>query len=189
MRWLRCGAALWRIAHPERPEAAINVFLRRTSGRNKVGQYSAGNRHFGLSIMKSPTLVDRHVGGRVRSRRVALGMSPKNLADALGTSVQQVQQWEAGTSRIGSTRLMELTIILGVNAAFFFADSEPNEPIGEAGSIETLSSQSIPGSTPSLETLRLIRAFAGIKNRAFREVIVKLVETMAKTENGKLDDA
>jgi transcriptional regulator with XRE-family HTH domain len=116
----------------------------------------------------------------------------KNLADALGTTVQQVQQWEAGTSRIGSKRLLELTKILGVNAAFFFADSEPNEPVGEAGLLETLSSQSILGSTPSLETLRLIRAFAGIENRAFREVTVKLVETMANTEsevNGKPDDA
>jgi transcriptional regulator with XRE-family HTH domain len=55
-------------------------------------------------------------------------MSPKDLADALETTVQQVQQWEAGTSRIGSTRLMKLTKILGVNAAFFFADSEPDEP-------------------------------------------------------------
>ena len=139
--------------------------------------------------MKLSNPIDQHVGGRVRSRRIVLGMSPNNLADALGTTIQQVQEWEAGTSRIGSTRLMELTKILGVNAAFFFADSEPNEPIGEAELIETLSSQSILGSTPSLETLRLIRAFAGIKNRAFREVIVKLVETMAQTENGKLDDA
>ena len=117
-------------------------------------------------------------------------MSLKSLADALGTTAHQVDQWEAGTSRIGSKRLMELTKILGVNAAFFFADSEPNEPSGETGSKETLWSQSILGSTPSLETLRLIRAFASIKNRAFREVIVKLVETLAKTEsegNGKLD--
>lgn len=141
--------------------------------------------------MRSPNPTDRHVGGRVRSQRIALGMSPKNLADALGTTVQKVQQWEAGTSRTGSKRLLELTKILGVNSAFFFADSEPNETIGEAGWIETLSSQSIRGSTPSLETLRLIRALASIRNRAF-EVIVKLVETMANTEgevNGKLDDA
>jgi transcriptional regulator with XRE-family HTH domain len=115
-------------------------------------------------------------------------MSPKSLADALGTTVQQVAQWEAGTSRIGSKRLMELTKILGVNAAFFFADSEPNEANGETGTKATLWSEPVLGPTPSLETLRLMRAFASIKNRAFREVIVKLVETMAKTENGKLDD-
>jgi Helix-turn-helix len=139
--------------------------------------------------MKSGNPVDKHVGSRVRSRRIVLGMSPKNLADALGTTVQQVDQWEAGTSRIGSKRLMELTKILGVNAAFFFADSEPNEPNGDTGLNATQWSRYVLGSTPSLETLRLIRAFAGIKNRAFREVIVKLVETMAKTENGKFDDA
>jgi transcriptional regulator with XRE-family HTH domain len=140
--------------------------------------------------MKSANPVDKHVGDRVRSRRTVLGMSSKNLADALGTTAQQVDQWEAGTSRIGSKRLMELTKILSVNAAFFFADSGPSEPSGETGMKETLGLQSILGSTPSLETLRLIRAFAGIENRSFREVVVKLVETMAKTEsegNGKLD--
>ena len=140
--------------------------------------------------MKPSNPVDKHVGARVRSRRIVLGMSPKNLADALGTTAQQVDQWEAGTSRIGSKRLLELTKILGVNAAFFFADSEPDEPSGATGLQETPWSQSILGSTPSLETLRLIRAFASIKNRTFREVIVKLVETLAKTENGgngKLD--
>jgi hypothetical protein len=52
----------------------------------------------------------------------------------------------------------------------------------------TLWAESILGPTPSLETLRLTRAFASIKNRAFREVIVELAEKMAKTENGKLDD-
>jgi transcriptional regulator with XRE-family HTH domain len=138
--------------------------------------------------MKSGNPVDKHVGARVRSRRIVLGMSPKNLADALGTTAHQVDQWEAGTSRIGSKRLTELTKILGVNAAFFFADSEPNEPSGEAGLKATLWMESVLGSTPSLETLRLIRAFASIKNRAFREVIVELAEKMAKTENGKLDD-
>jgi len=142
--------------------------------------------------MKSGNPVDKHVGSRVRSRRIVLGMSPKNLADALGTTVQQVDQWEAGTSRIGSKRLMELTKILGVNAAFFFADSEPNEPSGETGLKATQWSEYVLGSTPSLETLRLIRAFASIKDRAFRETIVKLVETMTNTENevnGQLDDA
>jgi transcriptional regulator with XRE-family HTH domain len=133
--------------------------------------------------MKSGNPVDKHVGSRVRSRRIVLGMSPKNLADAVGTTAHQVDHWEAGTSRIGSKRLMELTKALGVNAAFFFADSESNEPSDETGFKHTPGSQSILGSTPSLETLRLIRAFGSIKNRAFREVIVKLVETMAKTEN------
>ena len=111
--------------------------------------------------MKSGNPVDKHVGGRVRSRRTLLGMSSKNLADAVGTTAQQVDQWEAGTSRIGPTRLMEIAKILGVYSASFFADRKPNEPIGKAGFIETLPPQSILGSTPPLETLRLVRAFAG----------------------------
>ena len=89
--------------------------------------------------MKSDNPLDKHVGGRVRLRRIVLGLRPKDLTDALETTVQQVQQWEAGTSCIGSTQLSKLANILGVNAAFFFADSDPNEPSGEIGLKEKLS--------------------------------------------------
>jgi transcriptional regulator with XRE-family HTH domain len=89
--------------------------------------------------MESGNSLDKHVGGRVRLRRTVLGLRPKYLANALDTTVQQIQQWEAGTSCIGSTQLLELANILGVNAAFFFADSDPNEPSGEIGLKETLS--------------------------------------------------
>jgi transcriptional regulator with XRE-family HTH domain len=75
---------------------------------------------------KSTNLVDMYVGDRLRFRRIALGMSPEQLAKALGSKVQQVQQWEAGTGRIGAARLQKLTQILGVDAAFFFQDVKPN---------------------------------------------------------------
>jgi transcriptional regulator with XRE-family HTH domain len=42
------------------------------------------------------------------------------LADALGETLRQVQEWQAGTGRIGADRLQKLTEILGVNLAFFF---------------------------------------------------------------------
>jgi transcriptional regulator with XRE-family HTH domain len=158
-------------------------FVHRFDGAQRPKHLASHGKAMG--IMESGNPVDKHVGGRVRSRRIVLGMSPKDLADAIETTVQQVQQWEAGTSRIGATRLMKLTKILGVNAAFFFADSEPNEPSGAIVLKETLSSQSILGSMTSLDTLRLIRAFASIKNRGFRNMIVKLVETMAKRQNVK----
>jgi transcriptional regulator with XRE-family HTH domain len=128
--------------------------------------------------MNLPNPVDRHVGDRIRSRRVALGISPEFLADALGATVQQAQQWEAGTSRVGSTRLLELAKILDVDSAFFFSDAQSDGQHGKAESDEPLP-LSVLRTPPALEGLRLVRGFARIENRAFREVVIKLVETMA----------
>ncbi len=48
---------------------------------------------------KSPGPVDRHIGNRVRTRRIMLGMSQEKLADALGLTFQQVQKYENGRFR------------------------------------------------------------------------------------------
>jgi len=52
---------------------------------------------------KSLNPVDKHVGGRVRMRRLVLAMSQEKLGDALGLTFQQVQKYEKGTNRIGAT--------------------------------------------------------------------------------------
>ena len=51
---------------------------------------------------KSPTLMDKHVAGRMRVRRLQVGMSQEELAAALGITFQQVQKYEAGTNRISA---------------------------------------------------------------------------------------
>ena len=63
---------------------------------------------------------DKHVGQRVRMRRLMLGLSQTKLADALGLTFQQVQKYERGTNRIGGSRLQHISQILQVPAAFFF---------------------------------------------------------------------
>ena len=47
-------------------------------------------------VKKIPNPIDRHVGSRVRMRRVMLGMSQEKLGDALGLTFQQVQKYEKG---------------------------------------------------------------------------------------------
>jgi transcriptional regulator with XRE-family HTH domain len=46
---------------------------------------------------KVPSPIDKHVGRRVRMRRLMLGMSQTKLGDALGLTFQQVQKYEKGT--------------------------------------------------------------------------------------------
>ena len=61
-----------------------------------------------------------HVGSRVRTRRMMLGMSQEKLGDALGLTFQQVQKYEKGANRMGSSRLQQAADSLGVAVPFFF---------------------------------------------------------------------
>ena len=63
---------------------------------------------------------DKHVGSRVRMRRLMLDMSQTDVADALGLTFQQVQKYEKGSNRIAS-HLQHISQILQVPIPFFFA--------------------------------------------------------------------
>jgi transcriptional regulator with XRE-family HTH domain len=65
-------------------------------------------------------VVDKHVGNRLRMRRVMLGMSQEALGGALDLTFQQVQKYEKGTNRISASRLQHLSQILQVPVPFFF---------------------------------------------------------------------
>ena len=58
---------------------------------------------------KAPNPIDKHVGSRVRMRRMMLAMSQEKLGDALGLTFQQVQKYEKGTNRIGASRLQQIS--------------------------------------------------------------------------------
>ena len=58
---------------------------------------------------KAPNPIDKHVGSRVRMRRMMLGMSQEKLGNNLGLTFQQVQKYEKGTNRIGASRLQQIS--------------------------------------------------------------------------------
>ena len=78
-------------------------------------------------LKKSPNPIDKHVGSRVRMRRVLIGMSQERLGGALGLTFQQVQKYEKGTNRIGASRLQQIAGVLSVPPAFFFEDMPAGE--------------------------------------------------------------
>ena len=80
-----------------------------------------------MMAKKAPNPIDKHVGSRVRMRRMMLSMSQEKLGDALGLTFQQVQKYEKGTNRIGASRLQQISHILQVPVSFFF-EGAPNAP-------------------------------------------------------------
>ena len=136
---------------------------------------------------KSPNPVDKHVGSRVRMRRMMLGMSQTALANGLGLTFQQVQKYEKGTNRIGASRLQQIAHILQVPVAFFFegASSVP----GARSNIGTAPSPSyVTEFLATRDGLALIEAFMRIKNVKIRRRIVELVAEIvadASEHNGR----
>ena len=79
-------------------------------------------------MLKTPDPIDVHVGGRVRVRRKMLGLSQTQLGEDLGVTFQQVQKYERGSNRIGSSRLFRIATALGVPVAYFFEGAETKLP-------------------------------------------------------------
>jgi transcriptional regulator with XRE-family HTH domain len=73
---------------------------------------------------KIPDLIDQKVGLNVRTRRIQLGMSQDTLGERLGVSLQQVQKYEKGTNRIGSSRMVRIATALQAPVSFFYEGVE-----------------------------------------------------------------
>ena len=74
------------------------------------------------SSVRRVTAMDRTIGVRLRARRLEQHMSQDDLAHQIGVSFQQVQKYEKGVNRIGSSRLVEIARILQVDTAYFLSD-------------------------------------------------------------------
>jgi transcriptional regulator with XRE-family HTH domain len=123
---------------------------------------------------KETNLVDKHVGSRVRMRRMMLGMSQEKLGDVLGLSFQQLQKYEKGMNRISASRLQHLSQILQVPVAFFFEGA----PGGSDGTAESPSYVSEFLATS--DGLALAKAFMRIEDARLRRLIVHLVGDCAE---------
>jgi transcriptional regulator with XRE-family HTH domain len=82
-------------------------------------------------MRRSPGTIDKHVGARVRMRRMMLGWSQMKLGDALGIAFQQVHKYEKGVNRIGAGRLQDIARLLGAPIGFFY-DGAPGAATARA---------------------------------------------------------
>jgi transcriptional regulator with XRE-family HTH domain len=142
-----------------------------------AGLCGDGNAKENGMATKAPNPVDRHVGSRVRMRRMMMGMSQEKLGDAIGLTFQQVQKYEKGTNRIGASRLQQISQTLQVPVAFFFEGS-PTAP-GSAVGTEAPSPSYVSDFLASSDGLALTKAFMQIKDTKLRRRIVELVEGIA----------
>ena len=82
---------------------------------------------------------NKHLGSKLKLRRLALGLTQTKVAKAINVTFQQIQKYEKGTNGVSSNRLMQLSQFLKVPIIYFFEDykefkdinsvEEPNEDL------------------------------------------------------------
>jgi transcriptional regulator with XRE-family HTH domain len=129
-------------------------------------------------VKKAPNPVDKHVGSRIRMRRMMLGMSREKLSDGLGLTWQQVQKYENGKNRIGASRLQHISHILQIPVPFFF-EGAPQLP----GQLDGIGKAPWPAYVSEFlattDGLALTKAFMRVKAPRLRRRIVELVREIA----------
>jgi transcriptional regulator with XRE-family HTH domain len=123
-----------------------------------------------------PDPVDVHVGTRIRTRRLLLGMNQETLATALGLTFQQVQKYEGGSNRVSASRLAEMAEVLGVPVAYFFRDLELANGDGTTDEQEVREMMQRP------EAIELIRWYYAIVDSDVREQFLEMVKTVAESQ-------
>jgi transcriptional regulator with XRE-family HTH domain len=128
---------------------------------------------------KVPNPIDRHVGARVRMRRLLVSMSQEKLGEALGITFQQIQKYEKGANRIGASRLQQIAKILGVPVEFFFEGAPAGDGAPAAGFSDLPQPSFMSEFMATSEGVQLTRAFVRISDPQVRRRLVELVETIA----------
>lgn len=130
-----------------------------------------------------PDPIDVHVGARVRVKRTLRGLTQQALGDLVGLTFQQIQKYERGTNRIGSSRLFKIAQALETPVAFFF-DDMPEEiaGFGKKGMAEEGEPFQVENHTTRRSTLEFVRAYYQIGDQEVREKFRQLVMSIADSE-------
>jgi len=137
----------------------------------RAGEAPAYGRGTGV-----PDPVDVHVGARIRTRRLLLGMNQDTLATALGLTFQQVQKYESGANRVSASRLFETAEVLDVTPEYFFSGlpfDDEGEPTPEDQRAREMMQRS--------ETIDLVRVYCGISDPAIRRKFMEMARVMASS--------
>jgi transcriptional regulator with XRE-family HTH domain len=112
--------------------------------------------------------MDRHVGARIRERRIMLGLSLQALAELIGVTYQQIHKYEKGINRLAVGRLYQIAQALDVEVGYFFEGVETESAIRPNPQQRML--------------LELARNFVALPSRRHQEALCTLVRVLANAE-------
>lgn len=125
-------------------------------------------------VTKRAEPLDKLVGQNIRIFRNAKRISQTELGDAAGVSFQQIQKYENGANRVGSSRLAKIAKALDTPISSFFDNSAKSADGPVSGPIVT-------DLLISPYAVRMLTAFAKLPGDTLRRSIVAITETIAKS--------
>lgn len=138
---------------------------------------------------EGPDPIDRHVGTRIRGRRVGLRVSQTKLGQAIGVTFQQIQKYESGANRVGASNLFKISKALGVDVSFFFDGVAP-DALGTAEASLGLSDQPMAAMDVnpmnSREAFEMMHNYFRISDPNVRKRLFQLVRVLAYAESREI---
>jgi transcriptional regulator with XRE-family HTH domain len=129
-----------------------------------------------------PDPIDRHVGTRVKTRRVGLRMSQTSLGREIGVTFQQIQKYENGGNRIGASNLAKIARALAVGVGYFYEglDMDPSHQRGLSDPAAEYGSDPMT----SREAIELVHNFFRIRDAQVRKRVFQFVRALAGNIEG-----
>ena len=121
---------------------------------------------------KSTTDADHTVGVRIRTLRMAKGLTQSALGVAVGVAFQQIQKYENGTNRVGAGRLQEIARALQVPVSALFGEAEGTD---QADILAFLVEP---------DAVALLNAYAAIEDGQLRRDVLAIVLTAVRIGAG-----
>jgi transcriptional regulator with XRE-family HTH domain len=116
---------------------------------------------------KSTAAIDRHVGARIRERRILMGLTQQQLAELIGVTYQQAHKYERGVNRVSAGRLFDIARVLSVPMSYFYEGAGEEQPK--------------PIAARERMVLEIARNFTGINDERHQEALSQLARALAGT--------
>jgi transcriptional regulator with XRE-family HTH domain len=136
------------------------------------------------SDIAGPDPVDTHVGNKVKSRRLMLGMSQEELAKSIGLTFQQVQKYERGTNRISVSRLLEISAALKTPYGFFIDDVlRSGGKFAAKGFADGKQESLEPDPLVNKDVRELVRAYMTIRKPQLKKQLLEMAKAMSTSND------
>ena len=116
---------------------------------------------------------NRHLGSKLRMKRLALGLTQTKVAQAINVTFQQIQKYEKGTNGISSLRIMQLAKFLKVPVVYFFEDYPGYNTTIDSDKVES----------PDLNYSFLAKLFSNLSDQQKEKIfqVLRNTRTLEKT--------
>ena len=138
-----------------------------------------------MSENKTPSDIDRLVGGRMRWRRRELGFSQERLGEMLGLTFQQIQKYERGVNRVSAGRLFEMAHVMNVPVSYFFEGAQELTRSTRPALAEE--SQVPSAGLITADVMELVNIYQSLPTERLKKRVIDILKAMKEAASNEPD--